>query len=642
MKLLKVEIEAYKSITNKLELVVEPNITVVLGPNDHGKTNILSAIAHLNADNPFSPETDLNWDKEDRSDLFPFIRWEFTLDEDSRRALASLWRQTRPAGNPPTTEPTQTPATVTPAPDTMATEQNEAASAGTSETTEMGNLDEGAGNLPSAEVSEADLMVRIPTKVAFYRRGLSSSLTLEDGEAMPDDVQNALLARLPRVEIIRASERVADSVTASEIISDGGAFMRGIFYYAGLDPLHADELFAQTPSTEKKLSTASGQLDRHLKETWSQGESLSFLLRHHSATQSIRLMIDDPNVSKQYTFASHRSAGFTNYFAIKTILHARQQEHRAASHIWLFDEPGLYLHPAGQFDLLRTLETLGSTSQLLYVTHSLFLINKTFPTRHRLILKAGKGTVIEGKPYVGRWGRALSALGLTLSGTILFANHVILTEGDSDPIYIEALLQHFIRNGKLTADINSLAVMATGEGRNAEALTRLLMETQPAPTIAILFDGDAGGRERYEDIKAMLEHFKIAHRFLVQDQAIEDYLPQGDALYVHAVANYAAKLCKDRGIEDHNISENAETSFKEAGNISRAKWAADFVKATAKLKSSPSKVGIAREYVLLLQELDEAGQLVGDHKKMLELLKDLETVLQLPKPLLTEGRILAS
>src|SRR5207302_9504075 len=169
------------------------------------------------------------------------------------------------------------------------------------------------------------------------------------------------------------------------------------FYYAAQDPNNSQELFEQNDTTERTLQRASEKLDENLQKSRSQDENLRFYLNHHSKTDAIQLKIDDPAVTRRRVRASQRSSGFTNYFAIKTILYARQQEHRAASYLLLFDEPGLYLHPSGQFDLLRALETLSKTDQVIYVTHSSFMINKSHPTRHRLVYKGEKGTVVEGK-----------------------------------------------------------------------------------------------------------------------------------------------------------------------------------------------------------------------------------------------------
>src|SRR4029079_1355856 len=115
----------------------------------------------------------------------------------------------------------------------------------------------------------------------------------------------------------------------------------------------------------------------------------------------------------------------------KTVLHAMQNESPASSYIWMFDEPGIHLHPDGQRDLIQVLETLSQANQVLYTTHSIFLANQNYPTRHRLLMRNKAGTELDSKPFVSRWRTALAALGFSLAGTVLFAPHVLLVEGDS-------------------------------------------------------------------------------------------------------------------------------------------------------------------------------------------------------------------
>ena len=183
-----------------------------------------------------------------------------------------------------------------------------------------------------------------------------------------------------------------------------------------------------------RLKEASVTLNDTLKADWIQGADLRYELSHESAAKQILLRIEDPAVGSRLVRASRRSSGFTHFFALKTVLYARQKDYVANAYIFLFDEPGIYLHPSGQHDLLRVLDAIGKHNQVIYSTHSLFMLNRTFPARHRLIVKNGEGTRIDGKPFVGRWGPAIEELGFSLAGTILFAQHVLLAEGDADPV----------------------------------------------------------------------------------------------------------------------------------------------------------------------------------------------------------------
>jgi hypothetical protein len=366
------------------------------------------------------------------------------------------------------------------------------------------------------------------------------------------------------------------------------------------------------------LEDASATLNATIKKSWSQGKDLDFILRHNSAKKSIDLMIKDPSVETRYVSASQRSSGFTQFFTIKTILYARQMEHSDRSYILLFDEPGIYLHPAGQQDLLQVIESLAKTHQTLYVTHSLFMINKSYPIRHRLVTKAANGTQLEGKPYVGRWARALSALGMSLSGTILFANHVLLTEGDSDPIYIYAMLQKMIEVGKIAVDLNSFAAIATGKSSEADALIRILVESQPVPQLAMLVDGDKSGKERVAHVKPVLDKYAIPSKVLTDGTAIEDYLPNLADVFVESVARYVHKVRVDSKIPSvvTELLDELRKSFQgrfgdEPSPKGVAAWIKNEVTELAGLPGPPSKVGIAREYAIQLQDLDAGAFRTG-------------------------------
>ena len=177
--------------------------------------------------------------------------------------------------------------------------------------------------------------------------------------------------------------------------------------------MNCGDLFTQNDTTTRALDNASKQLDTNLRRLWGQGTELHFLLRHHGS--AIEFLADDPAVVKRVARMSKRSDGVTQFFRISMVLHARRMKNPANSYIYLFDEPGVFLHPQGQKDLLQVLEQLGEQSQIIYTTHSLFMLNQNFPERHRLVYKDKEGTKIDQKPYQANWKLATDALGVFLT-----------------------------------------------------------------------------------------------------------------------------------------------------------------------------------------------------------------------------------
>jgi predicted ATP-dependent endonuclease of OLD family len=634
VRLKQVTIAGYRSIRMPTTIHLDPNVTVILGPNDHGKTNCLSALLHLNEGTPFAEDGDLNWDSEHEKDTLPSVLARFSLSAAEIQQIKELENTSVDNHNSKIAGKLQ----------------GEADEDLEDEDTEDVASEDGNTKGPLEEdmldpVTDDDLAKDIVVK----RVGLKGKLEVEASVELFGGTHKVLRELVPRFELINPVEKLSDSVTAEEL-SGKNEFMRGIFYYAGLSPNDSASLFEQNDRTERRLNQASSKLDQTLRETWSQGRNLRFCLRHDSGRKRINLLIEDPAVESRFVRASRRSSGFTHYFALKTILHARQRDHEANSYFLLFDEPGIYLHPSGQYDLLQVLETLSHESQIAYVTHSLFMINKTFPARHRLLMKDEKGTTLDGKPYVGRWQSVLGALGMTLTGTILFSNFVVLTEGDSDPIYLYAIFQKGVAAGKCHIDLNAVSFISTVESKHADVLIRLLFETVPKPGIGVLTDGDQGGKERLIYLNALITEAGIVARSLTKDTSLEDHLPNLREVFVPAVADYASKLMVLRGEnkpDDDEFRQKFLADFDKTYDKGKVTtkvmdWVAKATAEIAGMKSKPSKVGIAREYALRLHEFPHAQLKWGDRQKALVdwLLKDVKVpeLGQAPQAILRDSK----
>lgn len=125
-----------------------------------------------------------------------------------------------------------------------------------------------------------------------------------------------------------------------------------------------------------------------------------------------------------------------------------QAEMRTGS-VLLIDEPGLYLHAAAQEDLLSMLNNLSIDSPIVISTHSHWLMDPDRLERIRLVIKENDCTFVENKIHKGADNYTmkpiLSAIGLGLKNNInTFGKRAILVEGYSDYYYLEAMRTYFI------------------------------------------------------------------------------------------------------------------------------------------------------------------------------------------------------
>ncbi len=140
---------------------------------------------------------------------------------------------------------------------------------------------------------------------------------------------------------------------------------------------------------------------------------------------------------------SLRSKGRQWHLAFYIKVSARANEN--VPNIILIDEPGLFLHATAQKDILNKLEDSAKEIQLIFSTHSPYLLEADKLNQIRLIHRTKKaGTKIENKVHAladkETLTPILTAIGLELSAGITALDKVnnVVVEGPSDLYYLNA------------------------------------------------------------------------------------------------------------------------------------------------------------------------------------------------------------
>jgi len=89
----------------------------------------------------------------------------------------------------------------------------------------------------------------------------------------------------------------------------------------------------------------------------------------------------------------NRSKGF-NWFFSFLVWFKKIQEDVDSNYILLLDEPGLNLHASAQADLLEFIEHLASEYQIIYSTHSPFMVDPADLKRVKTIVETENGSVV--------------------------------------------------------------------------------------------------------------------------------------------------------------------------------------------------------------------------------------------------------
>lgn len=471
MKLKKVTIFGFRSIKKTEILLVEDKVTILIGANDHGKTNILEAVEFLNEEKTFAPN-DINWDLENNTDVN--IEWHFIPSSMESEKLAEI-------------EYIQV---------------------------------EGEENKPEL------IEVNKDNEIVYYKKFSENKVRVK---SVPNSIittkENEILQLRPRIELFNPpTANLKDQVSLSQLETLDFEFMQGIFRLAGLWDVRK-EIFTQNDKTSKLLDEASEKLTNVLNTKWNQGRDLKWKIKHTGTNgDQIVIKIKDPAIGSQYTRPSLRSSGFRTYFLLSMITYARTENKIADSYIYLFDEPGTYLHPHAQLDLQRSFETISNKTQIIYTTHSLFLINKNYPDRNRVISKTKEGTKIDQKPFVRNWKSVRESLGILLSNNFLIAEKTLLVEGPSDVIYILYAIKKLKSSGDIDIDLNDLSVVDAGSSENYLAMAKLMIAE--GREVVGLLDGDKKGDEIEKQLGKVCEKEikdkKLQILKLPKEKSIED------------------------------------------------------------------------------------------------------------------------
>lgn len=148
---------------------------------------------------------------------------------------------------------------------------------------------------------------------------------------------------------------------------------------------------------------------------------------------------------------SLRSKGRQWHLAFYVKVSARANED--VPNIILIDEPGLFLHAKAQEDILGKLGDSAKEVQLVFSTHSPYLLEADKLNRVRLIHRANEtGTQIENKVHAladkETLTPILTAIGLELSAGISAVDRVnnVIVEGPSDVFYLNAFKKILTKN----------------------------------------------------------------------------------------------------------------------------------------------------------------------------------------------------
>lgn len=343
---------------------------------------------------------------------------------------------------------------------------------------------------------------------------------------------------------------------AANQITDADETAQGLLQLAGatLQELVSDEGYE---TAKAKLEAIGLNITQKVFEFWKQNQDLDveFDLKTDAKdavpyNSGVNLYIRIKNRRHGVTVPfDQRSKGFIWFFSFLVWFDAVQS--RAATDdalILLLDEPGLNLHALAQADFLAYIRELSEQHQIIYTTHSPFMVDSARLDDVRVVEdRIKEGTKITGD-LAGSSDESVfplqAALGYSIAQNLFIAKKNILIEGPADLI----LLQHI--GAILEADgkqgVGDAILVPVGGLDKLATFVALLGSNKLK--LAVLHDRAATPHQKLEDLirQKLIERKRVLDFSMFLDPVpseadIEDLLPV-DA-YVAAFNNaYAEEL----------------------------------------------------------------------------------------------------
>lgn len=598
MRLLGAKFDGFKRLSNT-SVRLDEVVVAIVGPNEAGKSSLLSALVRLEDDAGFAP-SELTRGRSLAPSHVVVEAW-YSVEDDDRAKLPRPELLDKSA---------------------VYILEKRADGARVARLQPTPQRDHGARVQVALDLYDFAQQVEgdpsDPSSVAQLARSVGARLDVEDGDLAEDAVQSAegLMAQLdessklrgqlaglveaertpnPASEAIDAltplrptslafgpAERTLESAyDLNRAVAEQPAALHLLARLAELDlgALSQAQATGDDPRVHTLTNDAARVLERKLNAAWRQSE-LEVGLR--VSPPWLHVLIRDKD--GQFVAFQDRSEGLRSFVSLFAFVSAQTLTTKP---VLLIDEADAHLHYDAQADLVYFLERQEVAQSVIYTTHSPGCLPEDVGAGIRAVRQTGRdASVIEDSIWRKSAGLTpvLLAIGAS-SAAFTPARRAVLTEGASDAILLPTVMRQAAGRALLGYQVApGLSIVG------AKEIPELDLE---AARVAYLVDGDAGGSSLATKLRdAGIPANRI---FTLGDVApglaIEDLVT--DEAYVEAANQELSKWGKGNRLQPGDLS-----SPKRSGQF--AAWC------EARKLSTPYKPAVAARLV----EIGRARQIV--------------------------------
>ncbi|WP_331760980.1 AAA family ATPase [Streptomyces anulatus] len=599
MQLIKARITDYRSVEDSAIFDVEEDVTCFVGKNESGKTTLLQALFRLNPVEPaaFDEVVDFPARKtRDRKKLpadqkIPVVRATFRFDDTEMKTIGEDL-------GPEAMRSPEFEVVIGYRDDeeTFELHYNEAAV--------VDHL-RSALDLPTAAaqaIGDAATIEGLLDALDVLEEPPSAASALADRIRSWRDcdlglylIDNYAAPFMPKFVYFADYDTMPGKVSLPDLVRrrESGDLKRGerallsLLDMAGVSP----EDFQDSGQHERlirELENAGNVISDEVFDYWSQNKELEVRLEVLAPEAGAQAPFQEGPILQVRVFNSRhrasvpfddRSRGFVWFFSFLAYFN-ELEDAGTTDLILLLDEPGLSLHGRAQADLLRLIdERLAPKNQVLYTTHSPFMVDPDHIQRVRTVIDMERGGAkVSSEIFKADEDTVfplLTAMGIEMTQTLFVGEHVLLLEGPSDLIYLDVLTEIAEANGSTGLDPLWVKTPIGGSGKLSTFVTLLGANKL---NVAVLVDSstkDVGAIQRLRDNDQLARNglVEISEFTSAADADVEDLFDRD--FYLELVNRaYATELATpitaaDLNAKDPRVVRQIEAEFKKRNITTR-------------------------------------------------------------------------
>lgn len=482
MQLTKVHITLFKSIDDSNEVTIEPDVTALVGQNESGKTAFIEALNKANSadkdvaykyieDYPRKGLTDYEECHEKKPATVAYLTYtlseneiqfineelEFPLLEGLEFTITRKYNNTNAIG-------LNIPSSLS---------ENYVKYLVNSSPLPKETKDNLSGVKTLEEIFEHLQGLDLNTESSDWFNNLSKKFNLPKGQILSYYIwQNYLSPNIPKfvyfdeyqflpgkVNLPTLQQR-EQSPSLTNSLTNEDKTVLALLRLAKIDI--GDLITPNGYETSKaRLEGISNSITDKIFEYWTQNQDLEVEFDIKEDPNDIAPFNSGKNLYIRIRSRRHRvtvpfnqrSKGFIWFFSFLVWFESiKQQTGINGDLVLLLDEPGLNLHALAQADLLRYIDHLAKSHQIIYTTHSPFMVHSDRIHQVRTVVDLAKEGTKVSDNISGSDPKTIfplqAALGYTIAQNLFISKKNLLVEGPADLIYLKLFSSILDQKGK--------------------------------------------------------------------------------------------------------------------------------------------------------------------------------------------------